>query len=115
MLFIKVYVLPGRPDQKTKDRIEEGIVAACTDVPDLNIRSKKHVTVVFQSNESQRSRVTQIVIEVLGQFNKSSRGRVAQTILGQSIAENVKTSFSRADVVVLMDDGKRQFYGHIAT
>lgn len=97
MPVIKVWCLPMSTERKLK-QVFESIVEAVEGVPELGLKGKYSMTVLFPPDMMKYGLGTEIIIEVTGLFIKPERNDEVRNRLAERLGMAVKEHFPKAMV-----------------
>ncbi len=111
MLVIKVWCLPKSTEHKLT-QIFKGIVKAVESVPELGLKGKYGITVLFPPDMMKFGLGSGIIIEVTGLFIESERDVEVRNRLAERLGWTLKEYFPQAMVecIVFPFDPKRGFW-----
>ena len=97
MPVIKVWCLPKSTERKL-NQVFEGIVKAVEGVPELELKGKRSMTVLFPPDMMKFGLGTEIIIEVTGLFKKPERTAKVRRRLAERLGKTLKEHFPKAIV-----------------
>lgn len=97
MPVIKVWCLPKSTERKL-NKVFEDIVKAVEGVPELGLKGKQSMTVLFPPDMMKFGLGTEIIIEVTGLFEKPERTAEVRNRLAESLGKTLKRHFPKAMV-----------------
>lgn len=97
MPVIKVWCLPKSSERKLNQVFEE-IVKAVEGVPELGLKGKQSMTVLFPPDMMKFGLGTEIIIEVTGLFKKPERTTEVRNRLAERLGKTLKEQFPKAMV-----------------
>ncbi len=111
MPVIKVWCLPKSTERKL-NQVFEGIVKAVEGVPELGLKGKHSMTVLFPPDMMKFGLGTEIIIEVTGLFKKPERTAEVRNRLAERLGKTLKEHFPKAMVecFVFPFDPKQGFW-----
>lgn len=97
MPVIKVWCLPKSTERKL-NQVFEGIVKAVESVPELGLKGKHSMTVLFPPDMMKFGLGTEIIIEVTGLFIKPERNNEVRNRLAERLGKTLEEHFPKAMV-----------------